>query len=138
MGNDAHRVGLLAGKNADDVRDARRPAQLVPPRVGFLHPHLETDLLQLIDDVFARAGVGRRPDRPAADGAREHADVSIRIGVVEKAGLARAGTYRRRGQKEQARETLMRTPPMVCAREDQGSIPNFPSCNFKGTSEFRG
>ena len=94
MGDDAQCVGLLARQNADDVRDARRPAQLMPPRVGFLDPHLETDLLQLIDDVFPRAGVGRRPDRSAADGAREHADMSIRIGVVEKAGLARAGTYR--------------------------------------------
>ena len=64
MGDEPERVGLLAGKNADDVRDARRAAELVAPRVGFLHPHLEADLLQLIDDVFARAGVGRRT-RPA-------------------------------------------------------------------------
>ena len=92
MRHEAERVGLLAGENADDVRDARRSAELVAPCVGFLHAHLETDLLQLIDDVFTGAGVGRGPDRPAANRAGQHADVSDRVGVVEKAGLARAGS----------------------------------------------
>ena len=86
MGDDAERVGLLAGKNADDVRDARRAAELMAPCVGLLHAHLEADLLQLIDDVFPRAGVGRGPDGPAADGAREHADVSIALASLKRPG----------------------------------------------------
>ena len=94
MGDDAERVGLLAGKNADDVRDARRAAELMAACVGLLHPHLEANLLELIDDVLPCAGVCGGPDGPAANGAREHADVSDRVGVVEKAGLARAGTCR--------------------------------------------
>ena len=101
MGDDAERVGLLAGKNADDVRDARGAAELMASSVGLLHPHLEPDLLQLVDDVFPRAGVGGGPDGPAANGAREHADVGDRVAVVEKAGLARAGARRRCGQDDQ-------------------------------------
>ena len=131
MGNDAERVGLLAGKNADDVRDACRSAELMAPRVGFLHAHLEADLLELIDDVFPCAGVCRGPDGPAANGAREHADVSDRVGVVEKAGLARAGTCRRRGQNDQSSGTDAH-PPMVCGREGSGSKPESRSSRPSG------
>ena len=86
---------MLAGQDADDVGDARRAPELVPPRVGLLHAHLEADLLQLIDDVVARARVGRGADRPAADRAREHADVRARVGVDEKAGLPGTGGQHR-------------------------------------------
>ena len=71
MRDQADRVRLLARQDADDVGDARRAPELVAARVGLLHAHLEPDLLQLIDDVFAGAALagvptGRLPIVPAS------------------------------------------------------------------------
>ena len=87
MRDDAQRLGLLAWQDPYDVRHPRRAAQLVAACVGFLNPHLEAELLQLVDNVFTRPCVGSRAHRPAADRAGEHADVSDGVGVVEETGL---------------------------------------------------
>ena len=70
--------------------DPRRAAELRPARVRLLHANLEAEEPQLFDDVGAGPRVGGRADRPAADGAGEHPDVSAGVLVGENARVARA------------------------------------------------
>ena len=71
--------------------------------IRFLHADLEPEEPQLVDDVVAGPGVGRRADRPAADRAGEHADVraGVRLGEESRRpGTAGRGRHRERSEKQ--------------------------------------
>jgi hypothetical protein len=94
VGHEAERLGPAAGKDRDDIRDARRPSELGPPRVGLLHAHLEAIQPQLLDHVRARALVRRSADRTVADRPREHLDVRPGVRFREEGLLPRAAGKR--------------------------------------------
>ena len=65
MRDQPDRVAIGAGLDRDDVRDARRQAEVGAPCVSFLDADVVTVEPQLVDDVLAGFGVFGRADRPA-------------------------------------------------------------------------
>ena len=62
MRDEPDRFASRPGQHGDDVGDTRRAAQLRPPRIRLLNPHLEPEQLQLVDDVVTGARIGRGAD----------------------------------------------------------------------------
>ena len=77
--DDADRFRPPAGPHRDDVGDARRQPERSAAGIRLLHPDLEPEEAQLVGDVGAGFGVGRRADRAAADRPGQHADVGAGV-----------------------------------------------------------
>ena len=102
MGEQSDSLATSAGQHRDDVRDARREAELTATGVGFLHPDVVTEQLELVDDVSPGARILRRSCRTAADRAREHLDVCARVLVRKNTGAPGATLERRESNEETA------------------------------------
>src|SRR4029453_2116754 len=68
-------LGATAGLDGNNVRDAGGPADRYASRIGLLAAHVEAEQPELVHDVGASSGVGRRADGTAADCSSQHPDM---------------------------------------------------------------